>query len=223
MQPELLAKRLKSSEFFNQLDEESLAQLASQAKWQVFVPNAVVFWEGEEESHLFYLLYGSLKALKSSNDGREQVLKFVQPGDFFNEVGVFAQKPNPATVVALEESGIWLIPRSALESIITAQPHFAMRIIERMAERVITLADLVSDMTLKSVTVRFIELMLAQSQGDSIERRRWNNLTELAPRLGTVPDVLSRVVRELSKAGLIEIDRQKIRIKDWEGLKKRLL
>jgi CRP/FNR family transcriptional regulator len=222
MQTQLLTKRLKSSEFFSQLDDDVLAQLAEQAIWQVFAPNAVLFWEGDVESHLFYLLYGSLKALKLSTDGREQVLSFVRPGDFFNEVGVFAQKPNPATAVALEESGVWLIPRTALETLITTHPFFAMRVIERMAERVITLADLVSDMTLKSVTARFIELLVSQAQGDSIERRRWNHISELAARLGTVPDVLSRVVRELSKAGLIEMNRQQIRIKDWEGLKKQV-
>ena len=44
------------------------------------------------------------------------------------------------------------------------------------------------------------------AKGDAIERRRWTNQTELAARLGTVPDVLSRVIRELTKAGLIEKD-----------------
>jgi Mn-dependent DtxR family transcriptional regulator len=54
-----------------------------------------------------------------------------------------------------------------------------------------------------------------------IKRRRWTNLTELAARLGTVPDVLSRVIRELTKAGLIEIDKQHIHILDRAGLAER--
>ena len=58
-------------------------------------------------------------------------------------------------------------------------------------------------------------------EGDVIERRRWTNQTELAARLGTVPDVLSRVIRELTRAGLIEMDKQHIRILDRAGLAER--
>jgi Mn-dependent DtxR family transcriptional regulator len=56
-----------------------------------------------------------------------------------------------------------------------------------------------------------------------IERRRWTNQTELAAHLGTVPDVMSRVTRELRKAGLIEMDRQHIRILDRKGLEERAM
>jgi CRP/FNR family transcriptional regulator len=65
--------------------------------------------------------------------------------------------------------------------------------------------------------------LLDFAKGDAIERRRWTNQTELAARLGTVPDVLSRVIRELTKAGLIEMDRQSIRILDRAALSARAM
>jgi len=75
--------------------------------------------------------------------------------------------------------------------------------------------------SLKTVEARFAKLLLDSADGDSIERRRWTNQTELASRLGTVPDVLSRVIRELTKAGFIEMDKQSIRILDRAGLSAR--
>lgn len=221
MQTDLLLKRLKTFEFLRGLDDETLSVLAKSAMWKIFPPNAVVFWEGNVETNLFYLEYGSLKAMRTSPDGREQVLSFLSPGEVFNEIGVFARKPNPATAVALEESGVWLIPRKALEEIILAHPQMAIQIIEMMAERVINLVTLASDLSLKTVEARFIKLLLEQAEGDVIERRRWTNQTEMAARLGTVPDVLSRVIRELTKAGLIEMDKQQIRILDQVGLAER--
>ncbi len=221
MQTDLLLKRLKTFEFLRGLDDETLSVLAKSAVWKIFPPNAVVFWEGNVETNLFYLEYGSLKAMRTSPDGREQVLSFLSPGEVFNEIGVFARKPNPATAVALEESGVWLIPRKALEEIILAHPQMAIQIIEMMAERVINLVTLASDLSLKTVEARFIKLLLEQAEGDVIERRRWTNQTEMAARLGTVPDVLSRVIRELTKAGLIEMDKQQIRILDQVGLAER--
>ncbi|WP_345108549.1 cyclic nucleotide-binding domain-containing protein [Candidatus Villigracilis vicinus] len=38
-----------------------------------------------------------------SFDGREQVLRFLDAGEIFNEIGVLAKRPNPVTAVALEE------------------------------------------------------------------------------------------------------------------------
>ena len=73
-QASALLKRLQSFDFLRGLDKDALTRLANASLWKVFPPNAVVFWEGDVESNLFYLQYGSLKVLKSSSDGREQVL-----------------------------------------------------------------------------------------------------------------------------------------------------
>ncbi|GJQ35428.1 MAG: Crp/Fnr family transcriptional regulator [Anaerolineaceae bacterium] len=214
----ILFKRLQSFDFLRGLDFETLKRLAENSTWKVYAPNEVLFWEGEVESNLFYLQYGSLKVLKASPDGREQVLRFITEGEIFNEVGVLAKKANPATAIALEESGVWLIPRHALEEVILAHPGSALQIIENMADKIISLVTLAADLSLKSVEARFIQLLLDQAEGDLIERRRWTNQTELAARLGTVPDVLGRVIRELTKAGLIEMNKQQIRILDRAGL-----
>lgn len=219
----LLLKRLQVFEFLRGLDPDVLLQLAESSTWKVFTPDAVVFWEGDVESSLFYLQYGSLKIVKSSQDGRAQVLRFISAGEVFNEVGVLAKKPNPATAIALEESGIWLIPRQTLEAVILAHPQMALQIIENMADKIINLVTLAADLSLKTVEARFSKLLLDQPEGDVIERRRWMNQTELSAHLGTVPDVLSRVIRELTKAGLIEMDKHQIRILDRDELIKRAM
>jgi CRP/FNR family transcriptional regulator len=223
MQSDILFKRLQTFEFLRGLDSQSLAVLANNSVWKVFAPGAVVFWEGDIESSLYYLQYGSLKVLKTSPDGREQVLRFMEAGEIFNEVGVLAKKPNPATAIALEESGIWLIPRQALEEILLAHPQAAIQIIENMADKIIELVTLAAELSLKTVEARFAKLLLEQSEEDLIERRRWTTQTELAARLGTVPDVLSRITRELTRAGLIEMDKQYIRILDRKGLAERAM
>ncbi|WKZ49627.1 MAG: Crp/Fnr family transcriptional regulator [Anaerolineales bacterium] len=218
----MLLKRLQNFAFLRGLHETALVRLADASSWKVYPPHAVVFWEGSVESNLFYLQYGSLKALKSSSDGRKQVLKFIKAGEIFNEVGVLAKRASPATAVTLEESGVWLIPRHALEEILLAHPQSAIQIIENMADQVISLVTLAADLSLKTVETRFVELLLEQAdEGGAIERGRWTSQAELAARLGTVPDVLSRVVRELTKAGLIEMDRQRIQILDQAGLAER--
>jgi CRP/FNR family transcriptional regulator len=222
MQTDILLKRLKTFEFLRGLADDTLAELAKSAAWKVYPPDAVIFWEGDVETHLFYLQYGWLKVVKTNPDGRGQVLRFLGPGEIFNEIGVFAGRPNPATAIALEEAGVWRIPRHALEQILFSHPHTALQIMENMADRFISLVELTADLSLRTVEARLAKLLLEQARDeDVIPRRRWSTLTELAAHLGTVPDVLSRVVRELTRAGLIEMDRQQIRIMDRDGLAER--
>lgn len=224
MQTDILIKRLRSFEFLHGLDEEILMRLAASATWKVAPVDSVVFWEGDVETNLYYLQYGSLKVLKAAPDGREQVLRFLGAGEIFNEIGVFAKRANPATAIALEESGIWLLPRQALEDILVAHPRTALRIMENMADRFIDLVALAADLSLRTVEARLAKLLLEQAaEGDVIERRRWTTQTEMAAHLGTVPDVLSRAIRELTRAGLIEMDKQSIRILDRGGLTERAM
>ena len=223
MKTDILLKRLQTFEFLRGLDHETIEALSKSAVWKVFAPHAVVFWEGDTESNLYYLQYGSLKALRTAPDGREQVLRFLDAGEIFNEIGVLAKRPNPVTAVALEESGIWLIPRHALEEVVMKYPQTALQIIGNMADKIISLVTLAADLSLKTVEARFAKLLLDSAEGDVIERRRWTTQAEMASHLGTVADVLSRVIRELTKAGIVEMDKQHIRILDREELTKRAM
>lgn len=218
MQTGILIKRLASSEFLRGLDDFSLAALARNASWKVFATDAVVFWEGDHETNLYYLQYGLLKILKSSPDGRTQILRHVHAGEIFNEIGVLAKHPNPASAVALEESGVWLIPRQSIEQALLENPRMALQIIESMAVKFTDLVSLAADLSLKSVKARLASLLLEQAEDGTIRRRSWSTQAEMAARLGTVPDVLSRILREWTKTGVIEMDRRQIRILDREAL-----
>jgi len=222
-QTDILFRRLQSFEFLRGIELESLSTLAASAIWKIYPADSVVFWEGDTETHLFYLQYGWLKVIKTGGDGREQTLRFLGPGEIFNEIGVFARRPNPATAMTLEEAGIWLIPRPALEQILFSHPQTAVRILENMADRFITLVDLTADLSLRTVEARLAKLLLEQADGDIIPRRRWTTQTELAARLGTVPDVLSRVMREMIKEGVIVMEKVQIRILNRPRLAERAM
>ena len=223
LQTNILLNRLKTFEFLRGLEDTTLAELAESAVWKIYRPDAIVFWEGDVESNLYHLQYGWLKVIKTTPEGREQILRFLGPGEIFNEIGVFARRPNPATAMALEEAGIWLIPREALEQVLFSYPHTALQIVENMADRFIDLVALMADLSLRSVEARLAKYWIEQAKDGVIPRYRWSTLTELAAHLGTVPDVLSRAVRELTKAGLVEVDKQQIRILNPEELAKRAM
>jgi CRP/FNR family transcriptional regulator len=81
------------------------------------------------------------------------------------------------------------------------------------------LVSLVSDLSLRPVTGRLARLLLDSADEDGVlHRPRWYTQAELASRLGTVPDVVQRALRELDQEGIIAVQRRKIVILDQDAL-----
>ncbi len=204
--------RLRRLTFFDGLDDDTLGELARAARRREYGAGEVIVLEGEAQPGLYFLDSGYVKVVKSAPSGREQTLRVLEPGDTFNEIGVFSRQPNPATAVALEPTAVWLIPRETLTGLMRERPDFAQSVIERMAERMLFLVTLVSDLSLRPVTGRLARLLLETAADDIVQRPRWFTQAELAARLGTVPDVVQRSLRGLEADGLIAVDRARIRI-----------
>lgn len=215
-----LIAQLRNNPFFKGLDEQILNNLAREAAWREHAAGEVIFLEGEDSPGLYYLQFGWLKAVKSSPEGREQVLRFIGPGETFNEIGAFASLPNPATAIALEAVGVWLLRREALMSLLRNQPDLAQRVIENIASRVVDLVNLVADLSLRPVTGRLARLLLDEASDGVLHRPRWHTQAELAARLGTVPDVVQRALRGLESEGAIEVQKHEIHIRDRVALEK---
>jgi CRP/FNR family transcriptional regulator len=213
-----LIYQLQTLTFFAGLPEPTLESLAKEAVWRAYEGGEIIFLEGEQANGLYFLQSGWVKVVKSNPSGREQVLRFMEPGDTFNEVGVFANQPNPATAVALEPAGIWLLPRQTLTRTLRQNPDFAQHALAKMAERVLHLVTLVADLSLRPVTGRLARLITDDAVDGVLQRPRWYTQTELAARLGTVPDVVQRALRQLENDGLIKVERQQIRILDAPAL-----
>jgi CRP-like cAMP-binding protein len=203
---------------FSGLDAAELDALARITTIQSYEAGEVIFLEREPCRGLYIVEEGWLKAVKTSLSGREQVIRFLGPGEECNEVGVFTDGVNQATLIALEPVQIRIVQREALINLLNEHPALAKVIIQNMAGRIMHLMDLIEDLSLRTVVARLARMFLDHSDGEILSRRRWSTQTEMAARLGTVPDVLNRALRSLADESLIEIERHQVRILDRAGL-----
>jgi CRP/FNR family cyclic AMP-dependent transcriptional regulator len=207
--------------YFASLNPETLGAIVQASVRRQYQADQVVFLEGEPSSGLFVVEDGWLKAVKTSSEGREQVLHVIGPGEVFNAVGVFVSATNPSAVIALEPSTLWVIGRKSMQRLLAEHPCLSRMIIENLAERVQHLVTLVEDLSLRTVEARLARMLLEQASRGTVERRRWATQAEMAARLGTVPDVVNRALRVLVDDNLIEVTRQQIRIIDITRLEAR--
>ena len=220
--PEIITQ-LRSIPYFRGIEDDVLQALADAVRWRRFEAGSLIFSEGDAMTSLYHINRGWVKAVRFSPEGREQVLRFLGPGETFNEVGMLIEQPSPATIIAMEPTEIWLIPRNAVRDALAARPAALLQVMENMAERLAALVQLVTDLSLYTVEVRLIRWLLASSDEDGmVYRQRWATQAALAAHLGTAPDVLSRSLRLLEDAGLIQVHRRYVRIIDRAGLAGRI-
>lgn len=213
-----LVEKLRLAPVFDRLEVDVLAVMARKAVWREYAAGAIVFLEGDVARGFYYLHSGWLKEVKTSPEGREQILQYLGPGEIFNYMGIFVDRPNPATAIALEPSGVWLLQRESFHSVLVTNPNLGLRVAEALADYVVHLVQLVSDLSLHTVEARLAQRLLEQAEAGVVHRQRWATQAEMAARLGTVPDVISRVLQKLMEAELIRVERQRIWILNPEGL-----
>ena len=212
---------LSAVSYFSGLDRPTLQSIVLTAVRRDYEADQVIFVEGETCAGLCLIQDGWLKIVKLSPDGREQILRVVGPGEVCNEVGVFARHPNPATGIALDEATVWIIESETLLRLLDQVPGLARAVTQGLAERVLHLLDLVEDLSLRTIEARLARILLERATAGTLHRHRWATQTEMAARLGTVPDVLSRALRKLADEGLVRVSRHQIQILDREGLRRK--
>lgn len=205
--------------YLRALPPPDLGRLAAHAVVQDFRRGARVFEEGAPANGLFVVMEGRVRLVRHSRGGREQVLHTEGPGATLGEVPLLDGSGYVATAVAAEPTRLLYLPRDVLLETCRRHPDVALGIIRVLARRVRTFAGLVEDLSLKSLTTRLAGFLLAESQ---LAKAQTFVLAatrdEIAMRLGTVRELVSRSLARLRAAGVIGVSGRRVTIRDLSRL-----
>jgi CRP/FNR family transcriptional regulator len=152
-------------------------------------------------------------------------MMFLRPVEIFGDIAVLTSTSYPGTVIALEDVEVWVIPAQIILNLISLHPEFAMAVIRHLGERVLHYIHLVEDLSLRNVESRLAHTLLHHAENQNgqliVPRRDWTTFDEMAVRLGTVRDVLSRALKTLEAENLLRVEKQAIILLDPKGLEER--
>jgi CRP/FNR family transcriptional regulator, cyclic AMP receptor protein len=205
---------LRDIPFFATLDEQTLADIARQMQRCDYRPGEHILFEGEQPPGLFFVLRGRVRLSRTAPDGREQVLAMVGPGENFNAVPLFDERPNPTTARAMSPVHCLLLPRAALLKLLTRHPALALAALREMAGQLRELVVLVEDLAFRSVRERLARQLLQEASAGLAELTH----QELAERTGTVREIAGRALRQLAQEGLVRLERGRVIVLDRAGL-----
>jgi CRP/FNR family transcriptional regulator len=203
---------------FSSLEPAEVESLASRAVERRFDTDEVLFWEGDDCEGIFLLVEGTVKIFKTSSAGREMMLDLVYAPSSIAELPLFDRGPYPASVRAIKPSVTLFLNRTDFYQACRQNPDLPLKILAVVGRRLRQLVFVVESITFGSVTKRLARLLLElQEEQDS------GGITlthqELASRLGTVREVVSRNLARFRVQGLVKIEGREITITDPEMLR----
>lgn len=222
---ERLKQALGRVPFFAQQPPAVKETLLEAARHHRYEPGQIIFLAGAPATHVHLLERGWIKSSRVTRGGREQGLLFLKPVDVFGHIGLFTDGTYPGTTTALEEADVWAIPGETILTLAREYHEFSFGLIRQLSTRILHFLSLAEDLGLRTVDARLASNLLRNaviSEGRLVvPRREWTTFDEMAVRLGTVRDVLSRALKKLEADGLIQVERDSIVVVDARRLSER--
>ncbi|MBI3693678.1 MAG: Crp/Fnr family transcriptional regulator [Acidobacteria bacterium] len=206
---------------FAGLGRTEIEALAQRAVEKRFTPGQILFQEGEECAGLFVLGQGSVKIFKTSASGREIMLAVETAPSSVAEVPLFDGGPYPASVSAIDEVVAYLIGKRDFRQVCREHPEVPLKVLAVVGQRLRHLVGIVQSVTFGSVRQRLARTLL--EFGDQAGRDVFPlpvTHQELALRLGTVREVVSRNLSRFQAEGLVRIQSREIHLLDCAGLQR---
>jgi CRP/FNR family transcriptional regulator len=204
---------------FTGLTEAEVQALAGRAIERRFDAGEMMFWEGEPCTGIFLIVEGTVKIFKTSASGREMMLSLETAPATVAELPLFDGGPYPASVRCMDRVLALFINKADFQNVCRQYPDVALKVLSVVGKRLRHLVGVVESMTFGSVTQRLARLLLEYSK-DAGKLQFDLPLThqELASRLGTVREVVTRNLARFKGEGLIAVQGREVSILDKKGL-----
>jgi len=200
------------------LDERELARVAAVSHRQRYERGALLLLEGEPCTAVHFIVRGRVRVSKVSPEGREQVLALLGPGEGLNLVPALDGEPHPAAADAVTDAEVYTIAVADFLRLVREIPQVAMNVLADFAGKLRRLVDLVEDLSFRTVGARLARFLLSPEA--TVPGRHWTQ-EEIAARLGTVREMVGRVLRTWQQEGVVRVERGRVVVLDRAGLESR--
>jgi CRP/FNR family transcriptional regulator len=159
---------------------------------------------------------GSIKVVKAAANGREMLLYRVEPGDscIISSSCLLGHTPYTARGETETEVTLLVVPMPLFEKLLAENREFRDFVFHLFADRIAELMQLVEEVAFHRLDQRLARLLLAR--GDDIQSTH----QALADELGSVREIVSRLLKGFAADGLVSLGREHIALLDRSGLQR---
>lgn len=209
------------------LPPDIAAKAAEKCRWKSYEAHELIVDYGDESNEVLFIISGQVRVLMSSAFGRHVILNHLDKGDFFGEMSAIDGRSRSASVIALFNSEICVMPGEVFLEIATTVPTVGLRTMEKLTERVRTINERLAEQAFLTARQRLCAELLRQSRPRSghADQRIVSPppiQEDLANLISSRREVVSRELSALTKDGVVERSRGGLILTDVEELSRRV-
>ena len=206
------------------LNKEELLRMAECKTSYTIKKGEPIFEEGEVINGIFCVKEGVSKLSKLSENGKDQIVKLVKPGELLGQRSMISDEPANLSAVALEDMEVCFIPKTEVMQFFNQNNQFSMNVMRTICDDLKGADDHMVNMAQKNVKQRLAETLIyfEESFGKNEDGTLRIQLSreELAGMIGTATESCIRLLSELNKSDYIELIGKKIKLIDKNKLKR---
>ena len=161
------------------------------------------------------LIAGSIKVVKNTSAGREMLLYRVEPGGscVITSSCLLGHTRYTARGIAETPLRLLMLPTALFEKLIAGNAAFRDFVFHLLAERIAELMLLVEEVAFHRLDQRLAKLLLGKSEPIHATHQT------LADELGSVREIVSRLLKGFAAQGLVTLGRERVELVDRDGLR----
>lgn len=183
-----------------------------------------LYREGDEFESVYAVRSGTLKAYKTTDDGREQVTGFYFPGEILGMDGI-SKNAHASSAKTLETSSVCEIPFASLSKLSALMPNLQRHFFQLMSREITEDQVLITLLSKNSADERVAALLLSISSRNA--RRKLSathfrlpmSRVDIGNYLGLTVETVSRVLSRMHKLDILRVDNKEIEILDMTGMR----
>lgn len=204
---------------FNHLTNKEMDEVFKQVNSKTYRRQEHLYMAGDPENALFVLHRGKIRIYRLNEEGKEQLIRVLLPGDFTGELALFGgETMHDSYAEAAEESKVCEIQKEELYSLLKEYPEIGIKIIERFSERLSEVEQQATNISLLSSEERLIEFI--RTDVDENDRLKLSmTKKDLASYLSMQPETLTRLFKKLEQDEILErVDHKTYNLLDYSIL-----
>ncbi len=196
------------------MTQQEVEDIAEHAVIRTFPRHAIIINEGDDSDSVYFIVSGLVKVFLADNDGNEVIMATLKAGEYFGEM---AMEPGfrSASVMAIEPVSLAVVRMQEFRSFLRTHPDFVFALIGKLIRRARLVTRNLKGLALLDVYGRLTQLLNDLAEAIDGKRIIVEPLTQqqMASRIGCSREMVSKILKDLTAGGYVEITRKSIEIK----------
>jgi CRP/FNR family transcriptional regulator len=199
----------------DRLSASARTHVLQRAQWMRVPPGAMLFDDRQACEGFPFVIEGSVRVSKCAPNGRELPLYRVTPGEtcIISSSCLLGHEDYNARGVTETETLLMMLPKAVFDEMMDERP-FRDFIFHLFAERIADLMQLIEEVAFRKLDQRLAALLLGKGRMLHVTHQ------QLADELGSVREIVSRLLKNFADQGLVRLSREQVEILDPAGLRR---